>query len=98
MLRTYLSEEDKGMLSSNCDIESMRSDLKKSFEASGKVVIDFTGVRSVSPSFAYECFGKMYDTKDNLEKLLGNIEVRNDERNLFQKVEKAIQRRIMVLS
>ena len=96
ILKEYL-EEGRGTLSFH-DTKKIGDDLKKQLEANGGIIIlDFQGLRALSPSFAYNCFGKVYDTPEGLEKLLSNIQARNDERNLFQRVTSAVQRRIGVL-
>lgn len=98
MLKKYLNQGDEGMLSSNSNIIEIKREFQKTFEESGKVLIDFSDIRSMSPSFAYECFGQIYDTKEKLEKFLASLVMVNDNRNLGDKIIKAIQRRIMVLS
>jgi len=98
VLEKFIVRGDKGVLSTNCDVASIRSLFRNQFEVSNKIVIDFKGIRSISPSFAYECFAHIYDEKNKLEKILENLEVENDTLGFKNKVIKAIQRRIMVLS
>ena len=86
------------MTYSNIEIDSMKNDFRKMFESNGKITIDVEGIRAMSPSFAYECFGQLYESKEKLEQLLGNIEMKNDNLNFIEKIDKAIRRRIMVLS
>lgn len=98
ILFKQLNGGDRDMLSSNIDIEKIQENFKNQFEKEGKIILDFKNIRAISPSFAYKCFGKMYETKPQLEKLLNNIEVINDGKNFYSKIKKAIERRLMVLS
>ena len=91
MLKDYLSAEE-------LDLNKIRSALKKQFDEDQNFTIDLSGVRAVSPSFAYQCFGRLYDKKSELEKLLDRIDIVNDNFNFKDKIIKAIRRRIMVLS
>ena len=95
VLKSYL-ETGRGTLSDH-SIEAIKNDLKTIFDAEGTILLDFEGIRAMSPSFAYNCFGKMYDSKDELENFLNNVEVSNDSRNIYRKIEEAVQRRIMFL-
>ena len=70
ILKKYL-EKGRGTLSLH-DTKKIGDDLKKQFEACGDtIVLDFQGLRALSPSFAYNCFGKVYDTPEGTRKIVG---------------------------
>ena len=98
MFKTFLNKSDEGVLSSSSNIDLIRQELREQFEKNETIVLDFEGVRAISPSFAYECFGQIYSEKKRLELILSKIHVVNDNLNLYEKIKKAVQRRIIVLS
>lgn len=69
----------------------VRERIKSLLSGSDIVKVDMLGVKSLSPSFAYNAFGHLYDTfKDKTESLL---EFENDESQLSDRIYKAISRR-----
>ena len=80
------------------DLEKTRHSLREQFDKEKDFTIDLKKIRSISPSFAYNCFGRLYDNKGDLEKLLDKIQVVNDRHNFKEKIATSIRRRIKILS
>ena len=96
MLKEYM--EDIAMFSPELNLNKIKNALRKQFDEDKNFTIDLNGVRAISPSFAYQCFGRLYDDKKDLEKLINRINVLNDSHNFKDKIIDAIRRRIIVLS
>lgn len=73
MLKEYM--EDIVMPSSDLNLDRIKRALRKQFDEDQNFTIDLKGVRTISPSFAYQCFGRLYDDKKDLEKLIDRINV-----------------------
>ena len=86
------------LLTREGNLERTKLSLKKQFDEEKNFTIDLKKIRSVSPSFAYNCFGRLYDNKRDLEKLLDKIQVVNDKCNFKEKITNGIRRRIKILS
>lgn len=75
--------------------ERVRESIRTLLHKSDVVTINMCGVKSLSPSFAYNAFGHLYDTfKDQTKNLL---KFENDEYNLSDRIYKAIDRRKFVV-
>ena len=57
--------------------------------------IDMSSIRSLSPSFAYEIFGKLID--EFRENVVEYIHFTNDERQLSDRIKAAFDRRKLIL-
>lgn len=77
--------------------DTIKTRLLSYLEKYESIEIDMTDVRSVSPSFAYESFGQLYETPEKLEKLKSRLKFLNDKLNLQSSIWKAIDRRQKVL-
>ena len=80
------------------DLEKTKLSLREQFDKEKDFIIDLKEIRSISPSFAYNCFGRLYDDKGDLERLLDKIQVVNDKHNFKAKIVNGIRRRIKILS
>ena len=98
MLEDHLDLGGDGMLSLNRSLDEIRSSLRKRFDENKDFTINLKGIRAISPSFAYQCFGCLYEDKKDLETLLDRMDVQNDVFNFKDKIQGAIRRRIAVLS
>ena len=86
------------MFSPNLELDKIKESLREQFDVKNDFTVDLSGVRSISPSFAYRCFGRLYEEKEDLEKLLEKIKFKNDRHNFEKKIVDAIKRRIFILS
>ena len=78
------------------DSVSLRDSLFNALRESDSVVIDFAGIKSFSPSFAYEHFGKLFDTFG--PSLASKISFKNDPFGFGKRVYDAIERRTRVVA
>jgi hypothetical protein len=60
-----------------------------------RVTIDLSGTTSMSPSFAYLAFGKLYDFYG--DSLMDRIRFINDPLNFVNRVKQALERRSIVI-
>ena len=75
---------------------SLRADILNILRSPENTVeIDFLGMRSLSPSFAYEAFGKLVD--DLGETVIKRLNFNNDTLDLKQRIQDAISRRKNVI-
>ena len=79
-------------------LEKTKLSLRRQFDEEKNFTLDLGKIRSISPSFAYNCFGRLYDDKGDLERLLDKIQVINDKYNFKEKIANGIRRRIKILS
>ncbi len=98
MLKEYLLEGNNTMTSGNLDINKIQNNIRNQFLKDGIIKLNFKDIRAISPSFAYKCFGHVFNQKKDLENLLNKLEFENDNFNFENKIKKAIKRRISVLS
>jgi hypothetical protein len=77
------------------DADSVRGALKEHLSKYSCIIIDLSNTRSLSPSFAYNVFGKLYD--DLKEDFDTRVRFINDNRSLKVRIDDAILRRIQVL-
>ena len=74
--------------------EIIKTHLLNLLKERDKVVIDMISMKSLSPSFAYEAFGKLFDEfGDSIKKRLFFI---NDNLKLQERIKKAIDRRSLL--
>jgi hypothetical protein len=72
--------------------EQIRTHIIERLRRVGFAKIDLSGIRSLSPSLAYEVFGKLVDESDlKIDK--SKIQFLNDERGLSDRIWDAIDRR-----
>ena len=76
------------------DLTKLRNHLIQKLQNSNVVYIDLSNLRSLSPSFAYEVFGKLADKLEGLE---DKLKYSNDKRNLKTRILNALSRRKNVL-
>lgn len=87
-----LSKENMEISASGIDAtESVRSRILQKLEAAEILEIDLGTTRSLSPSFAYNVFGKLYDKLGDT--LLSRLDFVNDSRNLKSRIIEAVERR-----
>ena len=83
------------MTSAQGKAPQVREQIKQSLLVAEKVTVDFSNMRSLSPSFAYEAFGLLVDEFG--ENLQERIEFVNDNLNLSSRVLDALNRRLNVI-
>ncbi|XGC81061.1 STAS-like domain-containing protein [Bdellovibrio bacteriovorus] len=89
------SEQSKGQATGMDKPQAVKEMLKSALEKDAEVTLDMSNMRSLSPSFAYEAFGKLYDIfGDSINSRLKFV---NDERNLQERIYSALNRRKEVL-
>ncbi len=77
--------------------ELLKEKLKAALESEVQSVevVDLSNMRSLSPSFAYEAFGKLYDIFG--ESVVKRLKFTNDSRDLHKRILSALDRRREVL-
>ena len=75
--------------------EELRHKLSILLKDNERIYMDFAGLKSLSPSFAYEAFGKLVDQMGL--SVANRIVARNDERQLFSRISEAFARRNRVV-
>jgi len=88
-------QEGREMLSGRDEPEKVREQIRAAFAKASIVKIDLGKLRSLSPSFAYEAFGKLVDEYG--ENLLQKLQFTNDQLDLKSRIVDALQRRRRVL-
>lgn len=89
----YLEEDSFTGSTANNKLKAL---LDESLSTHNDLVVDFLNVKSLSPSFAYEHFGKLVDKYGS--HVLSKIKFVNDPLDLGKRVVDAIQRRIRVVA
>ena len=75
----------------------VRKEVQDYLKTCDVVKIDLSGIRSLSPSFAYKAFGQLFEDPDQLDKLKNRLKFINDHLSLESRIWKAIDRRKIVL-
>ena len=87
--------EEFPVASSHDKPETVREQVKSALAANGPVEVDLANMRSLSPSFAYEAFGKLYD--DFGDQVAERLVFKNDPRGLHTRILNALLRRREIL-
>lgn len=69
----------------------VRTEIESILDSGKDCLIDLGDMRSLSPSFAYEVFGKLFDKYG--DSILRRINFQNDRRDLSSRIVDAIKRR-----
>ena len=75
--------------------DMVRDSLLNYLKTHSKVTVDLANTKSMSPSFAYVAFGKLYDVFG--EAVFRKIDFINDASDLRKRVDQALQRRAAVI-
>jgi hypothetical protein len=87
--------EEFPMVSGQDKPETVREKVKTALIANRTVEVDLANLRSLSPSFAYEAFGKLFDEFG--EGVIERLVFTNDPRGLKSRIVNALQRRREIL-
>ena len=93
MVKDCLKKDDLNTTDDNW--ENLVSKMTDSLNKTGCVEINFEGVERLTPSLAYNTFGRLVDSfgKDVLQK----IKITNDHKKLSSRIEAAINKRHLIL-
>lgn len=89
------SENSNGKATGMDKPQLLKEKILNTLRTEREVTLDMANMRSLSPSFAYEAFGKLYDVfGDDIQSRLKFV---NDERDLQKRIFSALDRRKEVL-
>ena len=88
-------KDNLGRFSGEQDAKGVFIQIVKVLEREGKISMDLEGVESLSPSFAYEAFGKLVDRFG--PSIESKIYFENDPFRLSTRIKEAIERRKRVV-
>ncbi len=90
----FLTRKDPEANSSGSEIAQLRETIRsRLFESPLPLVFDLTGVRSLSPSFAFQAFALAFDSAAEIATARARISFINDDRELSSRVLDALNRR-----
>lgn len=80
-------------LEDRIDGASIRAVIHEAFRSSSRIVIDFVGIKTITPSFADECFGKLLFDHE-MKEIRSRAEFKNASPFVAAIIEKAFFKRI----
>lgn len=89
------SEHSMGEVTGMDKPQEVKEKILAALASEPDVTVDMSHMRSLSPSFAYEAFGKLYDIFG--DSITTKLKFINDEKNLQQRIYSALNRRKEVL-
>lgn len=96
MMSVKMAEQLKNYVSGDeATYDKIRALVAKEIKDSGSSIIDFEGQTRLSPSIAYNAFGKLVDSFG--PNVFENLTFKNDSSDLQKRIESAIARRVRVL-
>jgi len=95
ILKDLLDSQDVNIDASGKDKpEKIKAHFLNLLKERDSIVIDMVSMKSLSPSFAYEAFGKLFDEfGDSIKRRLIFV---NDKLKLQERIKKAIERRALM--